>query len=122
MTIPDVVSGCTGGIGSAATHKKFYLFEEVLNKFDLMVPATFEEYSKNGSDATFVARGCHTVNDYVVVSKVISVVKHSAAVYNDFESAKRSGDHLPTAVSVDLPTPEAYGIVRRRRATYDRRK
>ena len=122
IPVPDFVSSHIGGIGSATEHKNFHLFERVLSKCRLFIPSTFPAYSGGECKATFVARGCATVNDYIAVSEFSHVERGCAVVFGDFDSARSSDDHLPVAITVTMPAPQKHGVSKRRVVEYDRHK
>eukprot|EP00973_Karenia_brevis_P056990 7926128-Karenia_brevis.AAC.1 len=115
------VSTCTGGYGGLRQGKYFDSVLRFMEACGVFAPATYEELADESClQASFVARGCHAVCDYVFVSAGYSVVQKSARILTTFDIGHEAEDHLPVAVTV-VPDPPAFrGICRRRKRPYDR--
>jgi hypothetical protein len=95
------------------------LFSDILRRHGLIVPSTFEHLSRNGErQATFIARRCATVNDYVAVSSNITVHDGSAMVWDSFDTGGQADDHVPAAITCSFPNSNSVGIRKRRVVPY----
>ena len=68
-------------------------------------------------DAACIARGCGTVNDYVMVTSDVQVVEGSCFVWDWIDCGRVTDDHLPTGLKLEFEPMVCKGVTKRRALT-----
>jgi hypothetical protein len=98
------------------------IFDELIHSAGLWVPAALpSSWREQVSKATFIARGCSTFNDYVLLSNEIACTPGSYDLEESYDTANQADDHLMVSVEGVLMPNFSKSFKRRRTVTYDRK-
>ena len=92
-----------------------------LDQLTLWMPAAERSMWLDGqSELSFVARGCRSVNDYIIVSSSVACVPGSLHVWHEYDSSNKADDHLPVIGLFQLIPVKVQPLIHRGHISYDR--